>query len=158
MADYPELKLLINGEWISRPGHPVINPADETSIGTVPHATTADLAAAVAAAEKGFAVWRRTSPGKRAEIILKAVALMRQRIEEMAVVMTLEQGKPIAQSRLEVQRAADIIEWDAQEGRRTYGRIIPAEPGMRHTVLRQPIGPVAAFSPWNFPVLSLIHI
>ncbi len=154
MADYPELKLLINGEWISRPGHPVINPADETSIGTVPHATTADLAAAVAAAEKGFAVWRRTSPGKRAEIILKAVALMRQRIEEMAVVMTLEQGKPIAQSRLEVQRAADIIEWDAQEGRRTYGRIIPAEPGMRHTVLRQPIGPVAAFSPWNFPVSS----
>jgi succinate-semialdehyde dehydrogenase / glutarate-semialdehyde dehydrogenase len=154
MADYPELKLLINGEWISRPGHPVINPADEASIGTVPHATTADLAAAVAAAEKGFAVWRRTSPAKRAEIILKAVALMRQRVEEMAVVMTLEQGKPIAQSRLEVQRAADIIEWDAQEGRRTYGRIIPSEPGMRHTVLRQPIGPVAAFSPWNFPVSS----
>ena len=154
MADYPELKLLINGEWISRPGQPVINPADETSIGTVPHATTADLAAAVAAAEQGFTVWRRTSPAKRAEIILKAVALMRQRVEEMAVVMTLEQGKPIAQSRLEVQRAADIIEWDAQEGRRTYGRIIPAEPGMRHTVLRQPIGPVAAFSPWNFPVSS----
>ena len=116
MADYPELKLLINGEWISRPGHPVINPADEASLGTVPQATTADLAAAVAAAEKGFAVWRRTSPAKRAEIILKAVALMRQRVEEMAVVMTLEQGKPIAQSRLEVQRAADIIEWDAQEG------------------------------------------
>jgi succinate-semialdehyde dehydrogenase/glutarate-semialdehyde dehydrogenase len=154
MAEYPELKLLINGEWISRPGQPVINPADETSLGTVPHATTADLAAAVAAAEQGFAVWRRTSPAKRAEIILKAVALMRQRVEEMAVVMTLEQGKPIAQSRLEVQRAADIIEWDAQEGRRTYGRIIPSEPGMRHTVLRQPIGPVAAFSPWNFPVSS----
>jgi succinate-semialdehyde dehydrogenase / glutarate-semialdehyde dehydrogenase len=154
MADYPELKLLINGEWISRPGQPVINPADETTIGTVPHATTADLAAAVAAAEQGFKVWRNTSPAKRAEIILKAVAIMRQRVEEMAVVMTLEQGKPIAQSRLEVQRASDIIEWDAQEGRRTYGRIIPSEPGMRHTVLRQPIGPVAAFSPWNFPVSS----
>ena len=154
MANYPELKLLINGEWISRPGQPVINPADETTIGTVPHATTADLAAAVAAAEHGFKVWRGTSPAKRAEIILKAVAIMRQRVEEMAVVMTLEQGKPIAQSRLEVQRASDIIEWDAQEGRRTYGRIIPAEPGMRHTVLRQPIGPVAAFSPWNFPVSS----
>src|SRR6476646_6083933 len=154
MADYPELKLLINGEWIARPGQPVINPADETSIGTVPHATSADLAAAVTAAEKGFKVWRNTSPAKRAEIILKAVAIMRQRVEEMAVVMTLEQGKPIAQSRLEVQRASDIIEWDAQEGRRTYGRIIPSEPGMRHTVLRQPIGPVAAFSPWNFPVSS----
>jgi len=154
MADYPELKLLINGEWISRPGQPVINPADETSIGTVPHATMADLAAAVAAAEQGFKVWRNTSPAKRADIILKAVAIMRQRVEEMAVAMTLEQGKPIAQSRLEVQRASDIIEWDAQEGRRTYGRIIPSEPGMRHTVLRQPIGPVAAFSPWNFPVSS----
>jgi succinate-semialdehyde dehydrogenase/glutarate-semialdehyde dehydrogenase len=154
MADYPELKLLINGEWISRPGQPVINPADETSIGTVPHATAVDLAAAVAAAEQGFKVWRNTSPAKRGEIILKAVAIMRQRVEEMAVVMTLEQGKPIAQSRLEVQRASDIIEWDAQEGRRTYGRIIPSEPGMRHTVLRQPIGPVAAFSPWNFPVSS----
>jgi succinate-semialdehyde dehydrogenase/glutarate-semialdehyde dehydrogenase len=79
---------------------------------------------------------------------------MRQRVEEMAVVMTLEQGKPIAQSRLEVQRASDIIEWDAQEGRRAYGRVIPSEPGMRHTVLRQPIGPVAAFSPWNFPMSS----
>jgi succinate-semialdehyde dehydrogenase/glutarate-semialdehyde dehydrogenase len=154
MADYPELKLLINGEWIARPGQPVINPADETTIGTVPHATTADLAAAVTAAERGFKVWRNTSPAKRAEIILKAAAIIRQRVEEMAVVMTLEQGKPIAQSRLEVQRASDIIEWDAQEGRRTYGRIIPAEPGMRHTVLRQPIGPVAAFSPWNFPVSS----
>jgi succinate-semialdehyde dehydrogenase/glutarate-semialdehyde dehydrogenase len=154
MAEYPELKLLIGGEWISRPGAPVINPADETTIGTVPHATTADLAAAVAAAEQGFKVWRSTSPAKRAEIILKAVAIMRQRVEEMAVVMTLEQGKPIGQSRLEVQRATDIIEWDANEGRRTYGRIIPAEPGMRHTVLRQPIGPVAAFSPWNFPVSS----
>ena len=154
MSQYPELKLLINGEWIARPGQPVINPADETTIGTVPHATTADLAAAVAAAEQGFKVWRNTSPAKRAEIILKAVGIMRQRVEEMAVVMTLEQGKPIAQSRLEVQRASDIIEWDAQEGRRTYGRIIPSEPGMRHTVLRQPIGPVAAFSPWNFPVSS----
>ena len=154
MANYPELKLLINGEWVSRPGQPVINPADETTIGTVPQATTSDLAGAVAAAEQGFKVWRSTSPAKRAEIILKAVGIMRQRVEEMAVAMTLEQGKPIAQSRLEVQRASDIIEWDAQEGRRTYGRIIPSEPGMRHTVLRQPIGPVAAFSPWNFPVSS----
>ena len=79
---------------------------------------------------------------------------MRERVEEMAVAMTLEQGKPIAQSRLEILRACEIIEWDAQEGRRIYGRIIPSEPGMRHTVLRQPIGVVAAFSPWNFPISS----
>ena len=120
----------------------------------MPHATQADLAAAVAAAEEGFKVWRRTSPAKRAEIIMKAVAIIRSRVEEFAVAMTLEQGKPIAQSRLEILRGCEIIEWDAQEGRRAYGRVIPSEPGMRHTVLRQPIGPVAAFSPWNFPMSS----
>lgn len=154
MAEYPQLKLLIGGEWRTRSGTPVLNPADESVLGEVPHATRNDLADAVAAAEKGFQVWKRTSPAKRAEIILKAAGLMRQRVEELAVVMTLEQGKPIAQSRLEVLRACDIIEWDANEGRRVYGRVIPSEPGMRHTVLRQPIGPVAAFSPWNFPVSS----
>ena len=154
MAEYPQLKLLVGGEWRTRSGAPVLNPADESVLGEVPHATRQDLADAVAAAEKGFQVWKRTSPAKRAEIILKAAGLMRQRVEELAVVMTLEQGKPIAQSRLEVLRAADIIEWDANEGRRVYGRVIPSEPGMRHTVLRQPIGPVAAFSPWNFPVSS----
>ena len=79
---------------------------------------------------------------------------MRERVEDMAVAMTLEQGKPIAQSRLEILRGCEIIEWDAQEGRRIYGRIIPSEPGMRHSVLRQPIGVVAAFSPWNFPMSS----
>jgi succinate-semialdehyde dehydrogenase/glutarate-semialdehyde dehydrogenase len=154
MAQYPKLQLLIGGQWLSRDGAPVINPADESVIGTVPHATKADLAAAVAAAEEGFHVWRRTSPAKRAEIILKAASIIRSRVEDFAVAMTLEQGKPIAQSRLEILRGCDIIEWDAQEGRRIYGRVIPAEPGMRHTVLRQPIGPVAAFSPWNFPMSS----
>jgi succinate-semialdehyde dehydrogenase/glutarate-semialdehyde dehydrogenase len=154
MAKYPELQLLIGGKWISRDGAPVINPADETVVGTVPHATQADLAAAVDAAEQGFEIWRRTSPAKRAEIIMKAVGIIRSRVEEFAVAMTLEKGKPIAQSRQEILRGCEIIEWDAQEGRRTYGRVIPSEPGMRHTVLRQPIGPVAAFSPWNFPMSS----
>jgi len=154
MIRYPELQLYIDGQWISREGRPVINPADESVLGTVPHATQADLDNALAAAEKGFKIWSRTSPAKRAEIILKATAIARERIEEMAVAMTLEQGKPIAQSRLEILRACEIIEWDAQEGRRIYGRIIPSEPGMRHSVLRQPIGVVAAFSPWNFPTSS----
>jgi succinate-semialdehyde dehydrogenase/glutarate-semialdehyde dehydrogenase len=99
-------------------------------------------------------LWSRTAPSKRAEIILKAAQIIRERAEEMAVAMTLEQGKPIAQSRLEILRGCEIIEWDAQEGRRVYGRIIPSEPGMRHSVLRQPIGVVAAFSPWNFPMSS----
>ena len=154
MSQYPQIKLLVGGEWRVRDGAPILNPSDESVLGTVPHATRQDLDDALAAASKGFQVWRKMSPAKRAEIILKASAIMRTRVEEIAVVMTLEQGKPIAQSRLEVLRACDIIEWDANEGRRVYGRVIPAEPGMRHTVLRQPIGPVAAFSPWNFPVSS----
>ncbi|HMJ98504.1 MAG TPA: NAD-dependent succinate-semialdehyde dehydrogenase [Reyranella sp.] len=154
MANYPNLQLFIDGEWKSRDGQPVLNPADDSVLGTVPHATRADLDAALEAAEKGFKMWSRTSPAKRAEIILKAAQLMRERIEELAVAMTLEQGKPIVQSRLEILRACEIIEWDAQEGRRIYGRIIPSEPGMRHSVLRQPIGVVAAFSPWNFPTSS----
>jgi succinate-semialdehyde dehydrogenase / glutarate-semialdehyde dehydrogenase len=154
MTNYPDLQLFIGGEWKSADGQPVLNPADESVIGVVPHATRADLDAALAAAESGFQKWRRTSPAKRAEIILKAAALVRERVEEMAVAMTLEQGKPIAQSRLEILRGCDIIEWDATEGRRIYGRVIPSEPGMRHTVLRQPIGVVAAFSPWNFPMSS----
>jgi succinate-semialdehyde dehydrogenase/glutarate-semialdehyde dehydrogenase len=154
MSQYPKLELYVGGEWRSRSGQPVINPADESVVGTLPHATKADLDDALAAAEKGFKVWSRTSPAKRAEIIVKAANLIRGRVEEMAIAMTLEQGKPIAQSRLEILRGCDIIEWDAQEGRRAYGRVIPSEPGMRHTVLRQPIGPVAAFSPWNFPMSS----
>jgi succinate-semialdehyde dehydrogenase/glutarate-semialdehyde dehydrogenase len=154
MPVYPELKLYIGGEWRSADGAPVINPADETVLGTVPHASRTDLDDSLAAAEQGFKVWSRTAPSRRAEIILKAAQIIRGRVEEMAVAMTLEQGKPIAQSRLEILRGCEIIDWDAQEGRRIYGRIIPAGPGMRHTVLRQPIGVVAAFSPWNFPMSS----
>lgn len=154
MADYPEIELYIDGRWKRASGQPVINPADETTLGTVPTATRADLDDALDAAEKGFAIWRKTAPQKRAHIILKAAALIRARVDEMAVAMTLEQGKPIEQARLEILRGCEIIEWDATEGQRLYGRVIPSEPGMRHTVLRQPIGPVAAFSPWNFPMSS----
>jgi len=154
MTQYPDLEFYIGGHWKKAPGQPVINPADESVLGTVPAATESDLANAVAAAADGFKTWSKTSPAKRAEIILKATALMCERAEDMAVAMTLEQGKPIAQSRLEVLRACEIIEWDASEGRRVYGRVIPGEPGIKHTVLRQPIGVVAGFSPWNFPVSS----
>jgi succinate-semialdehyde dehydrogenase/glutarate-semialdehyde dehydrogenase len=114
MANYPDLKLYVAGEWRQADGQPVINPADESVLGTVPHATRADLDDALAAAEQGFKVWSRTLPAKRAEIILEAVRIMRERVEEMAIAMTLEQGKPIAQSRLEVLRGCDIIGWVAQ--------------------------------------------
>jgi succinate-semialdehyde dehydrogenase/glutarate-semialdehyde dehydrogenase len=154
MTGYPTLELYIDGRWKQADGQPVLNPADETVLGIVPTATIADLDDAVAAAERGFAIWRKTAPAKRTQIILRAASLMRERADEMAMAMTLEQGKPLDQARLEILRGCDIIEWDATEGLRMYGRVIPSEDGMRHTVLRQPIGPVAAFSPWNFPMSS----
>jgi succinate-semialdehyde dehydrogenase / glutarate-semialdehyde dehydrogenase len=154
MTGYPNIELYIDGRWKRADGQPVLNPADEAVLGTVPTATIADLDDAIAAAERGFAVWRKTAPAKRTQIILKAASLIRERVNEMAVAMTLEQGKPLDQARLEILRGCDIIEWDATEGLRMYGRVIPSEEGMRHTVLRQPIGPVAGFSPWNFPMSS----
>ncbi|MGE4220022.1 MAG: NAD-dependent succinate-semialdehyde dehydrogenase [Alphaproteobacteria bacterium] len=153
-TSYPALQLYIGGAWKSAEGTPVLNPADESVLGTVPHATRADLDAALDAAGEGFRVWRRTSPARRAEIILAAARLLRDRVDAIAEAVTLEQGKPLAQARQEVLRGCEIIEWDANEGRRLYGRIIPDGPGMRHSVLRQPIGIVAGFSPWNFPMSS----
>jgi succinate-semialdehyde dehydrogenase/glutarate-semialdehyde dehydrogenase len=155
MSDYPQIRLLIGNEWrAGTGGQPILDPSDETVIGTVPHASPADLADALAAAAAGFQVWRRTAPEQRARVMLKAVDLMRERVEPIALAITREQGKPLAQARAEVLRGCDLIAWDANEGRRLYGRVIPAEPGMRHTVVREPAGVVAAFTPWNFPMSS----
>jgi succinate-semialdehyde dehydrogenase/glutarate-semialdehyde dehydrogenase len=153
MPQYPDLKLYIGGAWKgAADGFPVLNPADESVIGTVPIATQSDMDAALDAAAHGFRVWSKTAPAKRSEILLKASALMRQRAEEIAYCITLEHGKPISEARLEVVRGCEFFEWDAAEGQRTYGRVIPSEPGIRYIVLHQPIGIVAAFSPWNFPM------
>jgi succinate-semialdehyde dehydrogenase/glutarate-semialdehyde dehydrogenase len=154
MHSYPPIRMLIGGEWIERSGLPVLNPSDESIIGSVPTATAADLSAAVAAAHEGARVWRHTAPSVRGDLMLRAVALIRERIEEIAHAITLEQGKPLAQARAEVLRGCDLMSWDAGEGRRLYGRVIPAEPGMRHTVIREPAGVVAAFTPWNYPLSS----
>lgn len=151
---YPDIELYIDGQWLRTSGTPIINPADESVLGTVPHATRAHLDDALDAATKGFVVWRNTAPNARAQIILRAAALIRERVDDMARAMTLEQGKPLDQARLEILRGCEIIEWDATEGMRLYGRVIPAGPGLQHTVHSQPIGPVAAFSPWNFPMSS----
>jgi succinate-semialdehyde dehydrogenase/glutarate-semialdehyde dehydrogenase len=94
MTPYPDIELYIDGRWKRSDGQPVINPADESIIGTVPHATTADLDDALAAAERGYRIWKNTAPAARARIILKAAGLIRERVDEMAVAMTLEQGKP----------------------------------------------------------------
>ena len=152
---YPDIQHFINGDWVNgTERRSIINPYDESIIGEIPYANTHELASAVAAAKSGFSTWKATPPAKRYQIMMTAIKLIRERIEEFAITMTLDQGKPIAQSRLEVLRGCDIIEWDAAEGLRTYGRIIPSESSMRHSVLKQPIGIVAAFSPWNFPMSS----
>lgn len=150
---YPDLELFIDGAWRkTAQDMPVVNPATEEIIGHLPRAGKQDLDDALAAAEAGFRLWRRISPRKRADVILRAAHLMRERQEEIAQSITLEHGKPLKEARLEVIRGAEFFEWDAGEAMRTYGRIIPSEPGQNFSVHHQPIGVVAAFSPWNFPM------
>ena len=153
MPEYPDLSLYINGAW-RKTGQslPVLNPATEGVIGQVPVVRRSDLDDALEAAAKGFRIWRATSPRARAEVILRACALMRARIDEIAHAITLEHGKPLPQARLEVIRGCEFFEWDAGEAQRLYGRIVPSEPGIRYLVIQQPVGTVAAFAPWNFPM------
>jgi succinate-semialdehyde dehydrogenase/glutarate-semialdehyde dehydrogenase len=153
--------LLIDGQW-SIGSHErqvdVFNPATGEIIGRLSLASTADLDRALAAAQGGFQVWRKTSAYDRSKILRRAADLVRQRSDEIAALITLEQGKPLAEAKLEANGAGDHIDWYAEEGRRAYGRVIPARArGVRQTVLREPVGPVAAFSPWNFPVSQLVR-
>jgi succinate-semialdehyde dehydrogenase / glutarate-semialdehyde dehydrogenase len=153
VAQYPQLGLYIDGRWTDSADHAeVINPATEQVIGAVPLASERELDMALDAAAAGFKVWSNTAPARRAEVMMTAARLLRSRIDEIAHSITLEHGKPFSQARLEVIRGCEFFEWDAAEGLRAYGRIIPSAPGIRYLVLRQPIGPVAAFSPWNFPM------
>ena len=153
MSTYPELHLYIDGEWRKAASDlPVLNPATEDEIGRLPHADVGDLDDALDAAAKGFNAWSKTAPVHRANVLLKAAALMRERQEEIATAITQEHGKPIGAARLEVIRGCEFFEWDAGEATRTYGRVIPSAQGIRYIVHHQPIGTVAAFSPWNFPM------
>ena len=155
---YPQLSLFIAGEWISpekRNSQPVLDPATQKPIGTLPHATTEDLDRALAAAEKGFRVWRATSAYDRYRILRKAGQIIRDRQDHIARILTQEQGKILAESVAEIAHTADIFDWCGEEGRRAYGRVIPSRAaGQRFTVIQEPIGPVAAFTPWNFPALT----
>ena len=158
---YTELKLYIDGEWLngaSRKGEEVLNPATGKSLGTLPHASKADLDRALSAADKGLAVWRATTAYDRAKVLRKAADLVRERADHIARVMVQEQGKPLAEARGEVIVTADIIDWMAEEGRRAYGRIVPGRSkNVRQLVMQEPVGVVAAFTPWNFPTLTPVR-
>jgi succinate-semialdehyde dehydrogenase/glutarate-semialdehyde dehydrogenase len=159
--NYPDTRLLIAGVWsdaASGKTLDVINPATGQPIGKVAHAGIADLDRALAAAQKGFEVWRRTPAAERAAIMRKAAGLLRERAESLARLMTLEQGKPLFEAKVELMSAADIIEWFADEGMRVYGRVVPARnPNAQQLVIKDPVGPVAAFTPWNFPVNQVVR-
>jgi len=131
---------------------PLINPVSGSAAGSVAKATPQDLERALAAAERGFQIWKSMSALERSRVLRRAATLIRDRTDEVALQISLQQGKPIAEARTEWQNCADIFEWAAEEGRRTYGRLIPArQPAIIQSVRREAIGPVAGFTPWNFP-------
>ena len=158
---YPNTLLHINGQWCPAASGrtlPVVNPANHNQIGTVAFAEKADLDRALEAAEQGFKVWRKVSAFERCKLMRKAAEIFRERAETVATCMTFEQGKPIGEARLESLAGADLIEWFAEEGRRAYGRVIPARAeGIYQLVVKEPVGPVAAFTPWNFPINQAVR-
>ena len=150
-----DLALFINGSWKIGEGRDlfaVIDPASGEAIGEVPMASPADLDEALDAADKGFVLWRAAPAEQRAAVLKKAAALLRERVEPIARLLTMEQGKPLAEARAEVLSSAQLFDWCGEEATRIYGRTLVRPTGQRALVTRQPIGPVAAFSPWNFPV------
>jgi succinate-semialdehyde dehydrogenase / glutarate-semialdehyde dehydrogenase len=155
MTQYPELKLYIDGEWIgagARRLHKVVNPATGGTLGELPLVDAADLDRALAAADRGFRVWKKATADERARVLKGAAQLIRQRVDHIARVATLEEGKTIAETRIEAQVTANLFEFYAEECRRTYGRVLVRPTGTRSLVLKEPVGPVAAFAPWNFPI------
>jgi succinate-semialdehyde dehydrogenase/glutarate-semialdehyde dehydrogenase len=158
---YPEVSLYIDGNWCKGAdgrSQPVLNPATNEAIGSVPHAAKADLDRALAAADKGFKAWKKVSAFDRYKIMRKTADLLRSRADDIGKIMTLEQGKPFLEAKMETIAGADIIDWFAEEGRRAYGRVIPARAdGIYQLVVKEPVGPVAAFTPWNFPINQAVR-
>lgn len=161
MSNYPHVQLFIDGHW--REGAaarqlPVLNPATGEVMGDLACAETADLEEVAEAADRGFEVWRKISAFDRYKMMRKAAQLLRDRVETVAQLMTMEQGKPLAEARMEVMAGADTIDWFAEEGRRAYGRVIPArQMDVYQLVIKEPVGPVAAFTPWNFPINQIVR-
>jgi succinate-semialdehyde dehydrogenase/glutarate-semialdehyde dehydrogenase len=158
---YQDVSLFIDGAWsaaASRRSLPVVNPATGDTIGTVAHADPTDLDRALDAADKGFGIWRKVSAFDRSKLMRKAANLLRDRVDTIAPLLTMEQGKPLPEAKGEVLAGTDVIDWFAEEARRTYGRVIPARAeGIYQLVVKEPVGPVAAFTPWNFPINQVVR-
>jgi succinate-semialdehyde dehydrogenase/glutarate-semialdehyde dehydrogenase len=158
---YPNVQLLIDGAWrAAKAGEAlaVVNPATGAQIGTVAHARREDLDRALEAADKGFKMWSRVSAFERSKTMRKAAQLLRERADTIAPLLTQEQGKTLPEAKGEVLAGADVIDWFAEEARRTYGRVIPARAeGVYQLVIKEPVGPVAAFTPWNFPINQVVR-
>jgi succinate-semialdehyde dehydrogenase/glutarate-semialdehyde dehydrogenase len=158
---YPEVQLFIDNAWTKGAGGktiPVLNPATGEEIGKVAHAEKADLDRALAAADKGFKAWKKVSPFDRYKVLRKAADIIRSRADEIGKIMSMEQGKPFIEAKGETLLAGDIMDWFAEEARRTYGRIVPPRAeGVYQLVVKEPVGPVAAFTPWNFPINQAVR-
>lgn len=155
--DYPRLAMYIDGQWTAGSGtrtQEVVDPATEKVLAEVPLAERADLDRALDAAGRGYRIWRSTAIDQRSRVLHRAAELMRARADCIGATMTMEQGKPLGEAVGEVQRVATLLDWDCEEARRAYGRIIPTGPDEVLSVVREPVGPVAAFTPWNFPAGS----
>jgi succinate-semialdehyde dehydrogenase/glutarate-semialdehyde dehydrogenase len=147
----------VNGEWIdSEKTIEVLNPASGEVIALVPLLGTADTRRAIAGASAAFEKWKKTSAKERSALLKKWFELVMASQEDLAVIMTSEQGKPLAESRGEIAYAASYIEWYAEEAKRVYGDLIPAPTADRRLmVMRQPVGVCAAITPWNFPAAMI---
>jgi succinate-semialdehyde dehydrogenase/glutarate-semialdehyde dehydrogenase len=158
---YPHTQLFIDGQWQDAADGrslAVFNPASGQEIGRVAHAGKPDLDRALAAAQKGFETWRDMPAAERSKIMRRAAGLMRERAGDIAGLLTQEQGKPLAEAKGEAIASADIIEWFAEEGFRVYGRVVPSRNlAVRQLVVKDPVGPVAAFTPWNFPINQAVR-
>jgi succinate-semialdehyde dehydrogenase / glutarate-semialdehyde dehydrogenase len=158
---YEKLALYIDGAFVEAEGRrtePVVNPATGEVLGQLPHANREDLDRALAAAQRAFETWKKTSPLERSTILRKVAELARERADSIGHNITLDQGKPLAESVGEVNVCAEHAEWHAEECRRIYGRVIPPRrPDVRQFVLREPVGVCAAFTPWNFPFNQAIR-
>lgn len=153
-----DLQLFIDGVWKSgegRDAHTVVNPANAGGIAEVPYATAADLEEALAASDRAWPEWRATDVEKRGAILKKAAQLLRDRADHIGAILTQEQGKPVAEAKSEVLGSAQLFDWYAEEIKRDYGRTLVRPAGQVSRVIHQPVGPVATFTPWNFPIYLL---